>query len=86
MNEQQKQDQRRYELAQRLVRREIYFNAMNMVSFIQEKDADTWGEAQSEALSKDSEELFDYLLAELSWDTLHEKLLDHIDEADLLRI
>ena len=83
MNEQQKQDQRRYELAQRLVRREIYFNAMNMVSFIQEKDADTWGEAQSEALSKDSEELFDYLLAELSWDTLHEKLLDHIDEADL---
>lgn len=83
MDAQQKQDQRRYELAQRLVKREIYFNAQNTVAFVQEHDLDGFSEAQSEALQKDNEELFDYLVSELSWGTLHERLLDHIDEGDL---
>lgn len=83
MNEQQKQDQLRYELASRLVQREIYFNAQNTVAFVQEHDLDGFSEAQSEALQKDNEELFDYLVSELSWETLHKRLLDHIDEDDL---
>ena len=83
MNEQQKQDQRRYELAQSLVKREIYFNAQSTVAFVQEHDLDGFSEAQSEALYKDTEDLFDYLVSGLSWETLHERLLDHIDEADL---
>lgn len=80
MNEQQKQDQLRYELAQRLVQREIYFSAQNTVAFIQEKEPESWYEAQQEAMQKDTEELFDYLVSELSWEKLHEELLDCIGE------
>lgn len=83
MNAQQKQDQRRYELARRLVQREIYFNAQNVVDFVQEHDFEGFHEAQSKAMQKDNEGLFDYLVAELTWKTLHARLLDHIDEEEL---